>query len=197
MTVRSNAGYGEHADALATGFEAVTFEDVHREVMPWFPAAPATVLDVGAGSGRDAAALARRGHRVLAVEPTAELRRIAQRLHAGDAIDWLDDHLPDLARVTGTFDLVLLSAVWMHLDATERASGLRRLAGLLAPGSSLIMSLRHGPVPAGRRMFEVTAEETAEVASRCGLRVIHSSERDDLRGRTDVWWSTLVLGAPS
>ena len=31
------------------------------------------------------------------------------------------------------------------------------LAALLRPGGTLIMKIRHGPVPPGRRMFEVIA----------------------------------------
>ena len=32
--------------------------------------------------------------------------------------------------------------------------------------------LRHGPVPAARKMFEVTAAETVTLAARCGLQVL-------------------------
>jgi hypothetical protein len=38
------------------------------------------------------------------------------------------------------------------------------LASLLRPGGTLIMKIRHGPVPRGRRMFEVGAEETIALA---------------------------------
>ncbi|WP_204324597.1 class I SAM-dependent methyltransferase, partial [Stenotrophomonas maltophilia] len=62
------------------------------------PAAPVRAIDIGAGTGRDAAALAARGHRVLAVEPTAELLAEARRLHPSALIEWLDDGLPELAR---------------------------------------------------------------------------------------------------
>ncbi|SCG08174.1 hypothetical protein GA0115255_123563 [Streptomyces sp. Ncost-T6T-2b] len=54
----STAGYAEAADALAVQYEQVTFEDVHRDVLHLLPSAPARILDVGAGTGRDAAALA-------------------------------------------------------------------------------------------------------------------------------------------
>ena len=46
------------------------------------PATPSRVLDVGAGTGRDAAALAALGHSVVAVEPTPELRAHGQRCTA-------------------------------------------------------------------------------------------------------------------
>ncbi|MFD1050971.1 class I SAM-dependent methyltransferase, partial [Kibdelosporangium lantanae] len=92
---------------------------------------------------------------MVAVEPTAELREIGQRLHPHASIEWIDDALPDLRMARGTFDLILLSAVWMHLDAAERAVAMARISRLLASEGRVILSLRHGPVPPGRRMFDV------------------------------------------
>ncbi|REN11303.1 class I SAM-dependent methyltransferase, partial [Mycobacterium tuberculosis] len=77
-----------------------------------FPDVPARVLDIGAGSGRDAAALAALGHRVVAVEPTPELRAEGMRRHAALPIEWIDDHLPGLHRVQALgvrHDLILLT----------------------------------------------------------------------------------------
>jgi FkbM family methyltransferase len=48
--------------------------------------APACVLDIGAGSGRDAAWLASLGYEVIAVEPSAAMVREAQRIHSESAI---------------------------------------------------------------------------------------------------------------
>src|SRR3954453_11536769 len=42
---------------LVPRYEGLRFEDVQREVIHLFPAPPAQVLDVGAGTGRDAEAL--------------------------------------------------------------------------------------------------------------------------------------------
>ncbi|WP_327673738.1 class I SAM-dependent methyltransferase [Kitasatospora sp. NBC_00458] len=192
----STAGYGEEAERLAEQYEAVTFAEVHRETLHLFPAEPAAVLDVGAGTGRDAAALAALGHRVVAAEPTPELRRIGERLHAGCGVRWVDDALPGLPRLRAAgerFDLVLLTAVWMHLAADERPSALDALAELLAPAGHLHLTLRHGPVPPGRRMFDVSADETVELARARGLSPLLRTERADLHGRTDVRWTELVL----
>ncbi|URN12398.1 class I SAM-dependent methyltransferase [Streptomyces radiopugnans] len=186
-------GYGEDAETLACQYEGVAFEDVHGDLLPWLPPAPGRVVDIGAGSGRDAAALAGRGHAVVAVEPTSELRRIGQRLHSGAAIEWVDGALPALTGLRGPFDLVLLSAVWMHLDSRERGEGMRRVAELTAPRGCVAMSLRHGLPPAGRRMFDVSAAETVALAERFGLAVVHRGEGPDRLGRAEVRWSTLVF----
>lgn len=64
----------------------------------------------------------------------------------------------------------MLTAVWMHLDHKERQVAMPSVASLLASDGTLVLSLRHGPVPNGRRMFEVSAEETILLANQCGLR---------------------------
>ncbi|EME99966.1 class I SAM-dependent methyltransferase [Streptomyces mobaraensis NBRC 13819 = DSM 40847] len=191
------AGYGETAEALAEQYESVDFAEVHREVLHLFPERPGTVLDIGAGTGRDAAALAGRGHRVVAVEPTAALRAVGRRLHADRDIEWIDDALPGLRTLLGRrFGLVLLTAVWMHLDEDERPAAMETVSGLVGSGGRVVLSLRHGPVPPGRRMFPVTADETAALARRYGLAALHLAHGGDPLGRADVTWSHLVLERP-
>lgn len=195
--IEGTQGYGDNAPALAEQYESITFADVHHEVMHLFPSAPARILDVGAGSGRDAAALAMLGHRVVAVEPTDALRQEGLRLHSGKPIEWVDDHLPDLLQLhrrKDRFDLILLTAVWMHLDIQERRTAMESLAGLLSEDGRISMSLRYGPVPQGRRMFEVSADETVELARSHGLDAIHVAERSDMLGRPDIRWAFVVLG---
>lgn len=193
--IAGTAGYQDESEALAQRFESVAFEAVHREVLPLFPDRPCRVLDIGAGSGRDAAALAGRGHRVVAVEPTAGLREEGRRRHGAQPIEWVDDHLPALAQVRagGTrFDLILCIAVWMHLDGAERPQAMAAVSALLAPGGLLVLTLRHGPVPAGRRMFQVDADETVALAAANGLALRHRGARASLF-HDSVRWSVLAF----
>jgi hypothetical protein len=60
----------------------------------------------------------------------------------------------------------------MHLDEDERGRAMPNVFSLLRDGGMLIMSLRHGPVPRGRRMFEVSAQETIALAQRESLRPV-------------------------
>jgi len=199
-TVPGAAGYGANAPALAAQYESIRFAEVYRGLLHLFPEQPCTVLDIGAGSGRDAAELTRRGHQVVAVEPTAGLRKEGQRLHGALAMEWVDDHLPTLAVVRQTrrrFDVLLLTAVWMHLDPGEREVAMGAIAELTAANGQVFMSLRHGPVPEGRRMFDVSAQETVDLAARHGLRCDYGMEREDMLGRPDVRWSFLALRKPA
>lgn len=152
-------GYAKQAAALIPQYESIPFTAHHHTELHLLPTVPSRILDIGAGTGLDAAWFAERGHSVVAVEPTAEFLAAAKRLHPSPLIEWLDDALPDLDVLVGRaqcFDLVMLSAVWMHLDEAERRTAMPRVASLLAPGGVMVLSLRHGPVPAGRRMFAVS-----------------------------------------
>jgi SAM-dependent methyltransferase len=194
--VSGTEGYGETAAERFKHYESIGFADVHSDILHLFPAAPSQVIDIGAGTGRDAAAFAERGHSVTAVEPTPELRAEAERLHARWPIIWIDDSLPDLDRVHALgarYDIVMLTAVWMHLDAAQRERAMARVAPLVRPGGLMALSLRHGPVPAGRRMFDVSAQETRELAQRHGLATIHESKGPALLGGSAVWWDRLAF----
>ena len=189
----STAGYAQEAPELFKLYEGISPEVLYQVVWHLIPPAPARLLDIGAGTGRDAAHFAAMGHQVLAVEPVVEMREGAMKLHPSPRIEWLADTLPALARVRSrgaTFDAVLSNAVWMHLDAAERAAAMPAVASLVRPGGVLILSLRHGPVPEGRRMFEVTAEETIALAAREGLACLVDTVTASTR-QQDVTWSRL------
>lgn len=141
---------------FAARFESVAFDDVHRSALPYLPASPAYVLDVGTGSGRDAAAFAERGWTVVAVEPAEGMRELARGLHPQADILWEDDSLPGLSRVHRlglTYDVVWLSAVWMHVAPAERPLAFRKLSTLLRPGGRMFISLREGPPAPDRLMY--------------------------------------------
>jgi SAM-dependent methyltransferase len=188
-------GYGEEADSLVDSYESIDFDDLYRPLLELLPQT-GRALDIGAGTGRDAAALARRGLRVHAAEPTPELRNHAQRLHRDPNIVWIDDGLPDLAQIHACgerFDLILMTAVWMHLDERERRHALPRVAGLLASGGRLFMAIRRGPVPAGRRMFHVPIDPLISEARPLGLALLRKYDFPDMRGRRDVSWTMLAF----
>jgi len=172
---------------------------VHAALIDLLPAPGKTVLDVGSGSGRDAAWLASRGYDVIAVEPSDAMRARAMALHKSTRITWLADSLPDLAQVRRlglTFDLILLSAVWMHVPPASRERALRKLATLLAPNGRIAISLRIGAAAPDRMMYEVSRHELSNLAQQFGLRTIRETDSVDKLKRSGVSWSTVVLGLP-
>ncbi|MEL7099452.1 MAG: class I SAM-dependent methyltransferase [Pseudomonadota bacterium] len=150
----------------------------------------ASVLDIGAGTGRMAKWLAQRGHDVLAVDPVPELRTSHDRWHTAA--------LPDLADVDGRYDLLLLCAVWHHLRPEDRAAAWPRLAALCADNAVVLMSLRHGPTPADRPGFAVDPSTEAAHATAYGFTEITRNHHGSIqRGNISagVTWTWLALRA--
>jgi SAM-dependent methyltransferase len=191
--------YEQHATRLVTQYESLSFEDVHADLIAILPAPGSTVLDIGAGSGRDAAWLAAKGYDVVAVEPSEAMLAHARAKHTSSRIQWLSDSLPDLAKVRRlglSFDFILLSAVWMHIPPAARQRALRKLATLLAPKGRIAISLRLGGPDTERAMYEVSLPELAGLAQQFGLRVVHASDSQDKLRRSEVSWTNVVLGLP-
>lgn len=197
--VRGTEGYAEDAAILRDRYEEVAFSDVHAPVLHLIPKAPCAVLDIGAGTGRDAAALAELGNIVTAVEPVNELRAGASALHPSPRTTWVKDSLPDLAVVAAMnrqYDHVMLTAVWMHLDAEQRERAMPVIAALMHDGGTMLMSLRHGPSNPNRRRFEVSGGETVALAQRDGLDCVlcrNSASVGKLNRAAGVTWTHLAF----
>lgn len=174
---------------------------LHRQWLNYLPESPGLACDLGAGSGRDANWLAEQGWDVLAVEPSQGLRELAEaESHAN--VTWLDDKLPELKKLQAIgyrFNLILISAVWMHLPPPQRDRAFRIITELLAPGGVLVISLRHGQDEADnkqRGFYPVSAEELQGFARKRVIAVLDLYRRDDLQGRDSVWWETMVFQLP-
>lgn len=193
------AWYDAHAEPLADRYESVAPERVHGWLKDLLPSQPATILDVGAGSGRDAAWLAGRGHAVVAVEPSSKFRTIARERHDDPAIQWVADSLPGLERTFRTglaFDFILVSAVWMHVAPSDRCRAFRKLITLLKPGGCLAITLRSGPAEGERTFHPVSAEEIRSLARDHGAFVEPELTADDCFGRGEIRWTQLAVRLP-
>lgn len=208
--------YNENAKELAKQYLSKSFEEVHQSWSHFLPAifknANARILDLGAGSGRDAkyfAELAEKTHQtenniqVYAVEPATEFAELGAQVTQGLKVKWLNDALPTLSVITKqevSFDLILLSAVWMHIPQSARARAIRKLANLLKPGGKLVISLRHGQTEDDlklRKMHVVCADELKSLATDVGLFTqLETPKETDKLGRNHVSWQTIVLQMP-
>lgn len=179
-------------------YERIPFVEKHAAVLPLIPPPPCRVLDIGAGTGADAAWLAAAGYAVVAVEPADALRHAASARHGSRAIEWVNDSLPGLVTFERrpAFDVVMVTAVWMHLDEAERERAMPVVASLLRPRGLLTLTLRHGVRPPGRHMFDVSGEETTALAVRAGLRPVLDARTESVQPenrRAGVTWSRLAF----
>lgn len=192
-------GYALSASELIAKFESISPADLYAPVAGFIPQNPCDIIDLGAGTGRDATWFAVQGHKVVAVEPVAALSDAGKALHQSSRIKWINDTLPDLPRVLergDTFDFVLLNAVWHHLDIDQRKQAMSALRVLTRPGATLIMSLRNGPGSPMRSCIEARPEDAIELASSVGFKLEFMKSAKSIQSNNqaaNVTWDWLVF----
>ena len=199
MSSRAIAWYDQHASTLVSTYESLDFKAAHGWMLDLLPKGRGLILDVGAGTGRDAAGLVELGHEVVAVEPSSSMVREASMRHADARIRWLDDRLPaleDTHRTGLAFDLILLSAVWQHIAPADRPRAFRKLVTLLKPGGVLAVTLRIGAAEDERAMHDVSQAEIESLARGHGAFIERSVEARDILGRSDVRWIQMAVRLP-
>lgn len=153
-TVPGTEGYAENAGQLIARYDNVTFLDKYRPVSHLLPTISSAVLDIGAGTGGDAAWLASSGHKVTALEPVAAFRAAGMKAHALANIEWVNDSLPALSTL----------------------------------GARLARE--------GRRIFDVSANETIDLAMRYQLKLMLSTQAPSVQQQNrqaGVSWSWIVF----
>ena len=191
--------YDQYAETVADSYEAISSPRLHKHLFKFLGARNSpSILDVGAGSGRDAAALAAAGYSVVAVEPSKKMLAIAKSLHASSRIRWIEDRLPELAELEDPqFDAVLLSAVWMHLPDEQRDEAMSRLADLISPGGAAYVTLRLGPLDRNRGFYPVDPQAFTTRALQAGFRVEDHGKTADVLQRRDVQWQSYAIHKPA
>jgi SAM-dependent methyltransferase len=180
LAVDSVEWYNLHAESVVERHESIQATDANAWLRKDLPRSPALVLDVGAGSGRDAAWLQTLGYKVIAVEPSPEMAAHARRLGRCRDIEWIDDRLPQLAKVfakNSRFDFILANAMWMHVAPDERAPAIAALLGLLSPGGRLAIAFSQGTPQANRPFFECQGEEILDIALNEGAQLVKFRKR--------------------
>jgi S-adenosylmethionine-dependent methyltransferase len=169
----------------------VGFELLVGQVLEALPAAPATVVDAGGGTGQLAVALARHGYRVTVVDTSpAMLATCAQRAAdeggevagrvatvQGDAAD-----LPGLLG-PGALDAAVCHDLLTHVE--DRAALLASLAGVLADGGVLSLGFANRDwlaLRSGRRGDHAAALRL--VGGSGGLRPSPPEDRGSGEART-------------
>ncbi len=192
--------YNAQAESLSAFYNARSTRDILSDFTKMIDDLPDKagfrVLDLGCGSGRDAFWLAQQGVSVVASDGAANMLQQARQHHAHPLIEYVLDEAPALAKLQQRglrYDMILMSAFLFHFDAPARQSLYGNLAPLLRDRARAYITLRHGPVPAGRTMYEVPLQELEDFArSKGGASHFHGVRPDTLQ-RAGVSWDHITL----
>ncbi len=200
MDTRTADYYDTNAATLAAIYESTT-----SPIESFFPlafVAKGRVLDVGAGSGRDLAALLKAGYDAFGVEPSNELRAAALTRHPQLAGRLVEGALPSIGTpLGGCFDGIVCSAVLMHVPQPELFDAALQLRSLLKPHGRLLLSIPTGRTDVRQdhrdengRLFEpYLPEELQLLFERLGFQQIGRWDTDDALQRAGTTWVTLLL----
>ena len=192
-----NAYDGLEGVKIARQYDVLSPQNLNQWMIPYLPE-KGNILDIGSGSGRDAKWYAELGLDVTCVEPSASMRdHIKSKFKNNQKVEVLNDYLPNVSkikRLKKKFDAISIMAVWMHVHTYDRLAAMTNLTRMLNDDGVIFLTLRHGPIPEGRIMYEVSVDEVYKIAKNVGLSVIHSqSDNSDLLNRNTVHWTQIVL----
>ena len=135
------------------------------------------LLDLGCGSGRDAADLKRRGYRVVGIDRTAALLAYARR--RASALSLIRADIRHLPVGPGTIDGIWAAASLMHLPKSAARQVLVAWHRLVRPDGLLAATVTHGVESIvrtgwapGRYFARWTKEEFARDVERAGWRIV-------------------------
>jgi len=191
-------GYKRFTDLFIESSQALNFHEACKDFLSFLPTSPANILDIGAGAGQNAAALAKLGHRVTAIEPMPEFLSSAQTTYKDLNVKWLNGALPELSCISpngSEFDFALINAVWHHLNNIERELAVTRLSTLMKPGGRCAISLRNGPAGMGTRVYPTDSHITIKQFKAMGFNcILHLQDQPSIYShKEDVNWSRIVL----
>ena len=200
MDERTAAYYQTHASAVALRYEAVS-SPAEQLFSVAFPQG-SRVLDLGCGSGRDAARLMAKGYDTFGVEPSAGLRAAAIAHHPELTGKISEAMLPDIGKpFGGDFDGVLCSAVLMHIPESQLFDAVLNIRALLKSHGRLLVSLPLSRGDAhvnnrdadGRLFAPYVPGEITLLFERLGFQLVGRWDNGDALARAGTSWFTLLF----
>ena len=194
--------YTTHVKDLIRRYEAADVSALHTLLAQSFPSG-ARLLELGCGSGRDAAFMLKNGFDVTASDGVQEMIEATAACHPALAGRLRRIRLPeDLTPALGVFDGVYAVATLMHLNRPTIQEVFSRICRILVPGGRLFFSVPQSrdDVAAdefdakGRRFTTLTRSEWTGICRRAGFDILTSFTTSDGLGRkTFAWLNCLAV----
>ncbi len=190
--------YDEHACDLTKRYESVSSSRFLSGLIDMIPAG-SKVLDLGCGSGRDAAYLLSEGFDVLGLDGSQSMLEEAMRSHPELSDRLIFQVLPGvLSFADDSLDAVVSIACLMHFDPVEIGQILSEIHRILNIKGLVLITVRRAlsSSPAldehGRYFTPISISDWEELFSCGGLRIEKITHEKDALGRSLTWTSFLL-----
>jgi len=193
--------YNSSAPELGARYEAAHMAKLHDILLEHLPG-ESRVLELGCGSGRDAAFLLEQGYDVAAIDASQEMLRTALERHPSLAGRLFQQVIPfpaDSQFLTAQYNGIVSVATIMHIADCDLPTLASQVRDMLVPSGVLIISAstaREGIVDSrdtdGRLFIERSPERLRSVFQSLGFRLIREYQDADSFAR-GVEWYTVVM----
>ena len=204
MAERTIRYYDSKAADQVQKYEQADMSEVHGILCEAFTSG-ARLLELGCGSGRDAAFLLSKGFDVLITDGSANILDHALQIHP----ELEPRHR--LLRLPGPFpfrekefDGVYAIGVFMHLDLSGYVASLKEIWRVLKKGGRFFLSVPHHRDDLiekerddmGRRYTALTEQDWIKECESVGFVMLSTYETDDSLGRRGIGWTSFLLEKP-
>ena len=183
--------YNGNAESYYHSTADVDFAESYDRFLKYIPE-HGSIIDIGCGSGRDAATFASRGYRAVGLDASEELAKIAER-HTGihvivaDMAGWICEK---------PYDGIWSCASLLHLRDNELKMFFRNLQENLKVGGAIFVSVKSGIETGiddkGRFMRNFTKKELEDLLRIAGIEVKEQWETEDQFSRNGFSWINVI-----
>ena len=102
-----------------------------------------SIIDIGCGTGLLTCELAKRGHRMIGVEPSNAMLALARRRHCGDQVEWIEGDALRLGEVGADLAIMTGHAAQIIRDEEVWSATLAAIHKALGPGGRVAFESRN------------------------------------------------------
>ena len=195
--------YEQHAEELAQRYESADVTDLHRRLLETF-SPDSQLLEIGCGSGREAALLFAQGFDVKGIDPSSAMINRALSFHPelkGRLFRGaVPDEIPPPILEDGHYNGIYAVASLMHLSEEQLRPTFENFYRLLKQDGKLLFSVplsrpdldKSGYDEKGRYFLLLSQDDWINKAESAGFHTVSTTTNGDGMGRESITWMTCV-----
>ena len=143
-----------------------------------------SIIDIGCGTGLLTCELAKRGHRLIGIEPSKAMLEVARRRACGERVEWIEGDALSLGASRADLAIMTGHVAQFFLDDEGWHSVLMAIRRALRPGGHIAFESRN---PLVQPWADEKIEDHVDGPSRTSRRRVD----DPVAGRIE-WWTEIL-----